>query len=42
MGYGDPAGYRPLREAISSYVGTSRGLACEPDQVVVTSERKAD
>ncbi len=35
--YGDPAGYRPLREAIAAYLGTSRGVRCSPDQVIVVS-----
>lgn len=36
-GQGDPAGYQPLRRAISEYVGRSRGVRCTPEQVVVTS-----
>ncbi len=35
--YGDPAGYRPLREAIAAYLNTSRALQCSPDQVLITS-----
>ena len=35
--YGDPAGYRPLREAIAAYLATSRGVKCHPDQVVIVS-----
>jgi len=31
----DPSGYRPLREAISTYLETVRGFRCTPDQVVV-------
>ena len=34
---GNPAGYRPLREAVAAYLGSSRGVRCSPDQVVVTS-----
>jgi GntR family transcriptional regulator / MocR family aminotransferase len=34
---GDPAGHRPLREAISAYLGSSRGVSCSPDQIVITS-----
>lgn len=37
LGYGDPAGLLPLREAIAAYLGAARGVACEPAQVVVTS-----
>ncbi len=35
LDYGDPAGYRPLREAIAAYLGATRGVRCEPGQVVV-------
>lgn len=34
---GDAAGYRPLREAIASYLGSSRGVVCSADQVIITS-----
>ncbi len=30
-------GYRPLREAVSSYLTASRGVRCVPDQVVILS-----
>lgn len=32
----DPIGYRPLRQAIASYLQISRGITCTPDQVVIT------
>jgi GntR family transcriptional regulator/MocR family aminotransferase len=35
--YGDPAGYRPLREAIAQYVQLARGVRCEPEQVIVVA-----
>ena len=35
MLYGDPAGYRPLREAIAAYLGAARGVRCHADQIVV-------
>jgi GntR family transcriptional regulator/MocR family aminotransferase len=35
--YGDPRGYRPLREAIAGYLGTARGVRCDPDQVIIVS-----
>ena len=35
--YGDPAGYRPLREAIASHLAQSRGVRCGADQVVVVN-----
>ena len=37
LSYGDPAGYEPLRRAIASYLGPSRGVRCTPEQVIVTS-----
>jgi len=33
----DSRGYRPLREAVASYLGVARGVRCEPDQVVIVS-----
>lgn len=36
-GYQDPAGYRPLREAIAAHVGVARGIRCAPDQVIVVA-----
>src|SRR5205823_10303836 len=42
--YGDPAGYRPLREAIATHLARSRGVRCGPEQVVVVngSQQAAD
>ena len=37
LSYGDPAGYRPLREAIAEYVRGFRGVRCETDQIFVVS-----
>ncbi|HYC43561.1 MAG TPA: PLP-dependent aminotransferase family protein [Noviherbaspirillum sp.] len=37
LGYGDPIGYKPLREALAGYLGASRGVHCHPDQIVITS-----
>jgi GntR family transcriptional regulator/MocR family aminotransferase len=37
LGYGYPLGYPPLRRAIADYVTLSRGVRCEPSQVIVTS-----
>ena len=37
MTYPDPAGYEPLRRAIATYLGISRGITCTHDQVFVTS-----
>jgi GntR family transcriptional regulator / MocR family aminotransferase len=33
----DGRGYRPLREAIADYLGSSRGVRCSADQVMVVS-----
>ena len=37
LSYGDPAGYRPLRKAISKYVQEYRGVRCDPDQVMIVA-----
>ena len=37
LDYGEAAGYLPLREAIASYLGPSRAVQCNPDQVIVVS-----
>ena len=36
LGYGDPAGDRKLRELIAAYLRNSRGLPCDPAQIVIT------
>lgn len=35
--YGEPAGYRPLREAIARHLRQFRGMSCGPDQVVLVN-----
>jgi GntR family transcriptional regulator/MocR family aminotransferase len=40
LGYGDPAGYWPLREAIATYLGAARAVQCTPDQVIITVGRQ--
>jgi GntR family transcriptional regulator / MocR family aminotransferase len=35
--YGDPCGALELRVAIARYLGTARGIACEPSQIVIVS-----
>lgn len=42
--YGDPAGYRPLREAVATHLGQTRGVRCSAEQVVVVngSQQGAD
>jgi GntR family transcriptional regulator / MocR family aminotransferase len=37
LSYGDPAGYRPLREAIAAYVRTARAVRCDAEQVFIVS-----
>ncbi|MGF1470221.1 MAG: PLP-dependent aminotransferase family protein [Rubrobacteraceae bacterium] len=37
LGYGDPAGYRPLREEISDYLRAARAVRCRWEQVIVVS-----
>lgn len=42
MGYGDPQGYLPLRQAVADYLALSRGLRCQPQQVIIlTSSQQA-
>ena len=33
----DPRGYKPLREAIAHYLGSSRGIGCTADQIILVS-----
>jgi GntR family transcriptional regulator/MocR family aminotransferase len=35
--YTDSAGYMPLRKAIASYLSTTRGVKCVPEQMIITS-----
>jgi GntR family transcriptional regulator/MocR family aminotransferase len=37
LGIGDPAGYLPLRQAVAAHLGTSRGVRCTAEQVVIVS-----
>lgn len=37
LGYHDPAGYLPLREAIASYLRASRGVRCDASRVIIVS-----
>lgn len=34
---GEPLGYRPLREAVTEYLNSSRGVKCTADQVLILS-----
>jgi GntR family transcriptional regulator/MocR family aminotransferase len=35
IGYGEPQGEALLRQTIADYLGTARGIACSPEQIVV-------
>jgi GntR family transcriptional regulator / MocR family aminotransferase len=37
LGYGDAAGYGPLRKAIAAYLGSARAVHCEAEQVIIVS-----
>jgi GntR family transcriptional regulator/MocR family aminotransferase len=37
FGYGDPAGFYPLREAIAAYLKSFRAVNCTPEQVIITN-----
>ena len=37
FGYGSALGYRPLREAIATYLQTTRGVRCTPEQIIITN-----
>lgn len=36
LAYPDPLGHRALREAVAAYLGLSRGIVCQPAQVLIT------
>ena len=35
--YGEPAGYAPLRQALTHYLRDARGVKCEPEQILITA-----
>jgi GntR family transcriptional regulator/MocR family aminotransferase len=35
LAYGDPFGFRPLRDALVEYLGAARGVRCAPEQVMI-------
>ncbi|APT58348.1 MAG: PLP-dependent aminotransferase family protein [Azospirillum brasilense] len=37
FGYGDPRGVEALRQAIAAHLAATRGIACDPGRVLVTS-----
>lgn len=41
LGYPDPQGFMGLREALASYLAVSRGVACSPEQIFISSGYRA-
>lgn len=37
LGYGDPQGFSTLRETISKYLNSARGVKCTAEQIIITS-----
>jgi GntR family transcriptional regulator/MocR family aminotransferase len=37
LGYGEPAGHRPLREAVADYLRVSRAVKCRTEQVIIVA-----
>jgi GntR family transcriptional regulator / MocR family aminotransferase len=37
LNYGDPAGYKPLRQAIAGYLGSVRAVKCSAEQVIIVT-----
>ena len=37
LGYGDPAGYLPLREAIAAHLKSARAVQCDASQVIIVA-----
>ena len=37
FGYGSPAGYGPLRAALSEYLGRARGVGCDAERIVIVN-----
>jgi GntR family transcriptional regulator/MocR family aminotransferase len=37
LGYGGPAGHRPLREALCEYLGRARGVLSDPDRILIVN-----
>ena len=37
LGYGEAAGFKPLREAIASYLGAYRAVNCNADQIIIVN-----
>ena len=41
LGYSDPAGFMPLREALAGYLAQVRAVTCSPCQIIITSGAQA-
>lgn len=37
LGYDNPGGWLPLRQALAAYLGATRGVVCDAQQIVVTA-----
>lgn len=37
FGYGEPAGFYPLREAAAAYLKSARAVNCSPEQIIITT-----
>lgn len=37
LGYGDPQGFLPLRQAVAGHLKSARGVNCSAEQVIITS-----
>jgi GntR family transcriptional regulator/MocR family aminotransferase len=37
LGYGDPRGHPALRQAIAAHLAATRGFACDPGRIIITS-----
>jgi GntR family transcriptional regulator/MocR family aminotransferase len=37
LGYGEPVGFQPLREAIAAHLASARGVLCKTEQIIITN-----
>ena len=37
LGYGEPTGFQPLREAVAAHLASARGVSCTAEQIVITN-----
>ncbi len=40
LGYGDPNGYSPLRQALQKYLNTHKGIRCDEEQIIICGGTK--